>query len=225
MPTIAIVGAGHGLGLSVARRFGHEGFSVALIARNARSLNTLVDELSGQGIRAAAFPADLLDREALAGALGDAAAHFAGIDVLQFSPADVTSPALSAAAILDTAPENTQAQIEFYLYGAMTAARSVLPEMRARATGAIVFVTGGGSVEPVPYFGNISAATGALRNYALNLADAVAPDGVHVTHLALKLAISDHTIPGRVTMSADQIAETIWRIHATPVSHEVLLRG
>ena len=34
MKTIAIVGAGEGLGMSIAKKFGHNGFRVALIARN-----------------------------------------------------------------------------------------------------------------------------------------------------------------------------------------------
>jgi NAD(P)-dependent dehydrogenase (short-subunit alcohol dehydrogenase family) len=38
MSVIAIVGAGPGLGLSIARRFGHEGFSVALISRTPANL-------------------------------------------------------------------------------------------------------------------------------------------------------------------------------------------
>lgn len=33
MPTVAIVGAGSGLGLSIAKVFGRNGFSVALVAR------------------------------------------------------------------------------------------------------------------------------------------------------------------------------------------------
>ena len=34
MPTIAIIGAGPGLGAAVARRFGAEGFAIALISRD-----------------------------------------------------------------------------------------------------------------------------------------------------------------------------------------------
>ena len=34
MTTIAIVGAGTGLGAAVARRFGAEGFAVALVSRS-----------------------------------------------------------------------------------------------------------------------------------------------------------------------------------------------
>ena len=50
MPTIAIVGAGTGLGLSLARTFGAQGFSVALISRNEAKLDALVAELASDGI-------------------------------------------------------------------------------------------------------------------------------------------------------------------------------
>lgn len=39
MTTIAIVGAGKGLGLAVAERFAREGFAVALISRNQDRLD------------------------------------------------------------------------------------------------------------------------------------------------------------------------------------------
>lgn len=42
MKTIAIVGAGPGLGLSIAKKFGKNGFQVALVARNEEKLNQLV---------------------------------------------------------------------------------------------------------------------------------------------------------------------------------------
>ncbi|MFD0478345.1 SDR family NAD(P)-dependent oxidoreductase [Nonomuraea thailandensis] len=62
MPTIAIVGAGPGLGLAIARTFGSRGFDVALIARTKDKLETLVAQLGKEGITAEAFPADVLDR-------------------------------------------------------------------------------------------------------------------------------------------------------------------
>jgi NAD(P)-dependent dehydrogenase (short-subunit alcohol dehydrogenase family) len=34
MPTIAIVGAGSGMGLAIVRTFGRNGFTVALLARD-----------------------------------------------------------------------------------------------------------------------------------------------------------------------------------------------
>ncbi|WP_278265272.1 SDR family NAD(P)-dependent oxidoreductase [Nocardia sp. AG03] len=45
MTTIAIIGAGPGLGLATARRCGREGFSVALISRSQDKLDRLVNDL------------------------------------------------------------------------------------------------------------------------------------------------------------------------------------
>lgn len=44
--TIAIVGAGEGIGLAVAERFGREGFNVALLARSASRTRGIVDRLA-----------------------------------------------------------------------------------------------------------------------------------------------------------------------------------
>ena len=57
--TIALFGAGTGLGTSLARRFGSAGYRVALVARRAAALEQLVTDLARDGIEAAAFPADL----------------------------------------------------------------------------------------------------------------------------------------------------------------------
>ncbi|MEW1846627.1 SDR family NAD(P)-dependent oxidoreductase [Nonomuraea angiospora] len=53
MPVIAIVGAGPGLGIEIARAFGAKGFTVAMIARNAAKLDALASDLHAEGIQAA----------------------------------------------------------------------------------------------------------------------------------------------------------------------------
>ena len=60
MPTIAIVGAGPGLGLAIARRFGREGFRVALVSRAESKLDALAARLAEDGIQAAGLPATSL---------------------------------------------------------------------------------------------------------------------------------------------------------------------
>lgn len=146
MPTIAIIGAGPGLGLALARRFGAEGFDVALIARNATTLDGLVAQLAAEGVTAARFAADVLDRPALRSALAAARERFGAIDVLEYSPADASAGPLAPVDIRATTTQNVQPQIEYYLYGAMTATDEVLPEMLATGAGALFFTTGAGSV-------------------------------------------------------------------------------
>jgi NAD(P)-dependent dehydrogenase (short-subunit alcohol dehydrogenase family) len=60
MAKIIIVGGfGPGIATAVAEKFGAEGFTVALVGRNAERLAAGVAALEAKGIKAAAFPADL----------------------------------------------------------------------------------------------------------------------------------------------------------------------
>lgn len=56
--TLAIIGAGPGLGLAAARRFGAEGFNVALISRTQEHVDALATELADAGITARGYAAD-----------------------------------------------------------------------------------------------------------------------------------------------------------------------
>jgi NADP-dependent 3-hydroxy acid dehydrogenase YdfG len=206
MPVIAIVGAGPGLGLSIAALFGGRSFDVALIARDRARLDGLVADLAGRGITAAAFTADVTDRPALAAALQQASDRFGRIDVLEYSPA---TREVEMAGPLDATPENTQGQIEYYLYGAMTAARQVLPAMRAAGAGTLLFTTGGGSIAPHPAMGNINAAAAALRNWALNLSQVLEGTGVYAGHVAISAWIGS----GPPAAEPDAIAATYWELH------------
>ncbi|RLJ74610.1 SDR family oxidoreductase, partial [Pedobacter alluvionis] len=84
--TIAIIGAGPGVGFAVAKRFGKEGYNVALLARSEEKLNDLVKQLEAQEISVASFYADVLDRNSLKDALVAVKKHFGSIDVIEFSP-------------------------------------------------------------------------------------------------------------------------------------------
>ncbi|MFG2366877.1 SDR family NAD(P)-dependent oxidoreductase [Streptomyces mirabilis] len=214
MTSIAIVGAGPQLGLAIARTFGTQGFDVALISRNRDKLDDLVDTLSAEGITAAAFPADVLDRDTLTQALKDAAAQFGGIDVLEYSPLGtfgttvMTTPA-------ETEPAHVQHEIEFQLYGAIAATKAVLPAMREAGTGTLLFTTGARSVNPQPPTANIDAAMAALRNWAINLHKELVDTGIQVAHIGLDATIGTLTFYGQPRATADQISPIYWDLHTT----------
>ncbi|MFL5828153.1 MAG: SDR family oxidoreductase [Thermoleophilaceae bacterium] len=84
--TLALVGAGPGLGLALAKRFGAAGFQVALLARNPDKLDQLVAELGELGVTARPYVADVTDRPGLTAALAQVESDFGAIDVLEYSP-------------------------------------------------------------------------------------------------------------------------------------------
>ncbi|GAA1056918.1 short-chain dehydrogenase [Agromyces luteolus] len=224
MPAIAIVGAGPGLGLAIARTFGSRGFDVALISRNQGTLDRLVGQLEVDGITAAAFPADVLDRSALRQALASAADEFGRIDVLEFSPVAKGQDETVLSTPSEMTPENTQLQIEAQLYGAMTAAQAVLPAMKEAGAGTLLFTTGAGSVNPVPMIANVNAAAAALRNWAMNLNLELADSGVYAVHVGIDVSIDVASVPGFPTAPASEIAAAYWDLHQAQEHAEFIFR-
>ncbi|MFI7640652.1 SDR family NAD(P)-dependent oxidoreductase [Nonomuraea sp. NPDC049400] len=226
MPTIAIVGAGPGMGLAIARTFGSRGFDVALIARTKEKLETLAGQLGQEGITAAAFPADVLDRPSLTAALEAAKDRFGGLDVLEYSPAPHSPvPGFTMAVPSEVTVDNLQPQIEYNLYGAVAAAGAVLPAMRAAGAGTLLFTTGGGSVDPIPMLGNVNTAAAALRNWVLNLNKELTGSGVYAAHVAISVWIGGGGPEGFPTATPEQIAPLYWDLHERRDRPEVIFNG
>ena len=220
MSTIVIIGAGPGLGLSIAKQFGSHGFDVALIARNKEKLEGLVAELETAGVRALGYPADVTDAAGLVAAIDAAAAELGPIDVLEYSPAPTggTRGRLAAVDAAHLTVDAVARQLEYYLFGGITAIQAVLPAMLARGSGTILVTTGASSGPMIyPPFASIAAASGALRNWILNLHAAVEPNGVYVAHIALAANIGK----GGAASEADTIAESYWQLHQARADPEL----
>jgi NAD(P)-dependent dehydrogenase (short-subunit alcohol dehydrogenase family) len=205
MKTLAIVGAGPGLGLSIARRFGAEGFNVALLARNPEKLDGLVGGLESVGVTARAYVADVTDRDGLGATLRRVEADFESIDVLEYSPVPGAAPVSAA----DVTPESVLDVFEPQVLGAVAAVGAVLPGMRERGDGVLLFTSGASSVIPVAMMGNAGISGSGLRNYAHALNQALAPEGIYVAHVALDLFIQ----PGAGEADPDALAERFYELY------------
>lgn len=208
MSTIAIIGAGPGMGLAIARTFGVRGFNVALLSRNPGKQQEIIGTLTKEGIEAEAFETDVLDAESIRAGLAAAKKRFGAIDVLEYSPSDPTIPVKP---LLQLTPESIQAAVDFYLYGALAAVQTVLPDMQARGSGTILITTGASSVFPHfanDTFANVALATAALRAYVHALHVAVAPTGVQAGHVSIGAWIGKQ--PGA---TPEAIAPLYWELH------------
>src|SRR5690348_7811168 len=85
-PVIVVIGAGPGVGASVARRYAREGYAVALVSLPADDLEALGTQLQDEGITAGWTPVDVTDREGLTAAITRFGGFADGIDVLHFNP-------------------------------------------------------------------------------------------------------------------------------------------
>ncbi|MGW4916669.1 SDR family NAD(P)-dependent oxidoreductase [Streptomyces albidoflavus] len=206
MTTFALVGAGPGLGLAAARRFGAAGHRVALLSRSADHLEPLVAELSRDGIEARAYPADVLAPDTLTAALGRAAEELGPVEILQYSPvprADFMKP------VLETTASDLDDPLAFSVKAPVTCVQAVLPGMRALGRGTLLFVNGGSAVRPAPRVAGTSIAFAAESAYARMLHDALVGENIHAAQLIIPGAIR----PDAEHSSPDALAERLYALH------------
>ncbi|BDZ64287.1 SDR family NAD(P)-dependent oxidoreductase [Agromyces mangrovi Wang et al. 2018] len=216
MPTIAIVGAGPGLGAAVARRFAREGFQVALISRDQAKLDALAAELGEDGVTARGYSADVRYAASLEAALAQAAADLGPITALQYSPLPSRS---YLEPVLDLTPDLALEALRFSALGLIAAARTVLPAMREAGDGTIILINGGTSVQARPGFSGTSVAFPAESAYGEMLHDALADEGVRVVQLVIPGAIPKLQLPNGI----DDVADRIWGLHETPGEFRTML--
>jgi NAD(P)-dependent dehydrogenase (short-subunit alcohol dehydrogenase family) len=177
--TIAVLGAGRGLGLATARRFGREGFRVALAARTADRLDSLVGVLRTEGIEAAGFCADLADRPAVPLLLDEISARFGSLDVVEYAPSGLVWLQL-ASEVLNADVDAFEYPLDLLLRTPVVLARHLLPGMIDRRAGALLFGLAVTASAPYPQIANVGTAAAAARAYLHNLSVALAPTGVYV---------------------------------------------
>jgi len=173
--TIVIFGAGTGLGASVARRFGREGYRVALVARTRSRLEALAAALAVEGIEAVAFPADLSDAAEIPALIEAVLSRFGRIDVIEYAP--ITTEGFTPAAELTAGQIRPYA--ETYLLSLVEAVHAVLPGMLERGDGAILLGQSVTATAPQPRLSGITPFLAAARNYLHSLHGELAGRGVY----------------------------------------------
>ena len=161
MSVIVIVGMGPGVSAAVARRFGREGFKVAAIARRADVLKEQTDALAGAGVQAQGYTADASDPASLHGALARVAAEHGAPSVLVYNAAGVRYKPLA-----QLSADELNADLRVSIGGALAAAQAVLPAMRERAAGTLLFTGGGFAFEPMAAMASLGVGKAGIRNLA-----------------------------------------------------------
>ncbi|MER5178564.1 SDR family NAD(P)-dependent oxidoreductase [Streptomyces sp. NPDC002896] len=184
---IAVFGAGTGLGVSVARRFGREGFRVALVARRKDRLDALVEQLADEGIEAVAFSADLskpAEVPALVEAIRD---RFGRIDVVEYGPIS-GDQGFTAASELDAA--TLEGLSPLLLLTPVEVVQAVLPEWTERGDGTFLLTQGYSAAQPMPHLSGVGPVMSAARNYLYSLNAELAGTGVYAGTLTIGASIA-----------------------------------
>jgi NADP-dependent 3-hydroxy acid dehydrogenase YdfG len=224
--SMLIAGVGPGLGLAVARRFGREGYPVALLSRHPDRHESYLASLRQDGITAIAVAADMTRPEQLRAAVTTTTGQLGPIGAVYYGPG-AADPTARPAPILRATPDDVSAAVHAFVRPAVDLTAMVLPGMLERRSGTLLFVAGLGAVVPLPGMGALAVASAALRTYALTVNAALTGTGVYAGALVIGglvergdihrhavAAVGPAVAAGLPTLDPDTIADTAWELSA-----------
>jgi short-subunit dehydrogenase len=231
-PSIAVFGAGPGLGQAVARRYAREGYAVTLVGRRQEPLDLLRGELMRAGATAHVVTADLSRTEDTSRLAEQIRAKTGDLDTFYYAP----TPATGFVPATDLTPTHARHFMPLIFYTMLALVQEFLPHMLEQRSGAIMTAQGGSTVHGLPYMSGPSPAQAAQRNYLQGLHTEVAARGVYVGMLYIGAAIVNsafHTEMEKAkaagdpvwempTVDPDHLAEMLWTMHDTKGDPEVI---
>ncbi|KAG6399648.1 hypothetical protein SASPL_141129 [Salvia splendens] len=218
----AIVGVGGNLGRSVARKFAHEGYTVAILARDLGRLSTFADEIAREEkAQVFAIRIDCSEtrsvKEAFEGVLS-----LGFVEVLvynAYNPASSWAPT----AFADVRLDSFEKSLAVSSVGAFHCAQQVIPGMVERGRGTILFTGCAASLNGIAGYPDLCCGKFAMRGLSQCLAREFQPLGIHVAHVIIDGLIGPPTsaaprnalssTSGGGMMDPDVVAQTYWQLH------------
>jgi short-subunit dehydrogenase len=230
--SIAVFGAGPGLGQAVARRYAREGYAVTLVGRRSEPLDRLAKELASAGATAHVITADLSDTSATPGLAGQIRAKAGHLDAFYYAPTPDTGFVPAAG----LTPEHARKFMPLIFYTMLALVQEFLPHMLEQGDGAILTAQGGSTVQGLPHMSGPSPAQAAQRNYLQALHAEVAGKGVYVGMLYIGAAIENSAFHAELekakaagepvwempTVDPEHLADLLWTMHGTKAQREAI---
>ncbi len=221
--TIVIAGFGPGIATGMAERFGREGFTVALIGRNADRLASGVAALADKSIQARAFPADLSKPDDVRAVIGRVHDALGPITVLHWN-----AYAGGAGDLLAAKAEELRGALDVATVGLAAAVQAAHADLKAEHGS--VLVTNGGfgmlidAVDQVcvkiDQMG-LAIANAAKHKLVRLLAIKLEADGVFVGEVMVTATVkgSAFDAANTGTLEPAKIADAFWRLHSERGDH------
>ena len=197
-PVLLVVGAGPGIGASVARRFGREGYDVALVSRSADRLTALGESLQAEGITTGWSAVDVTDEDGLRAAVERFGTHAGHLDVLHFNPSAFTHKDP-----LSLSPDELLADVRLGVAPLLTLVQAARPYLRS---GGRVVATGSMAADrPWHEAASLGVQKAALRNLVRSLDATLRDDDVRAVTLTV-----NGTLERGTAFDPDRVAEATY---------------
>lgn len=217
--TIVVCGYGPGSSQAVARKFGAEGFQVALVARNASKLEEAARSLESAGVKAKAFACDLSDGSAIAPLAARVRESFGAITVVHWNPFASIAGDLTRADVSEM-----KTLFDLGVNNLITLVQLALPDLRASKDSPAILVTGGGFALYNPQIDEL-AAKGAMGLAIMKAAQhkltgvlhhKLKSEGIYVGEVTvLGLVKGTAHDRGNATIEPSAVADKFWALYQT----------
>jgi short-subunit dehydrogenase len=212
--SIAVFGAGPGLGQAVAHRYAREGYTVVLVARRPEPLDLLAKDLRSTGARAHVITADLSHTDAMPRLAEQIRAKVGNLDAFYYAP----TPGGAFVPAAKLTPQQAQDFMPLSFYTLLALVQEFLPHMLEQGDGAILTAQGASSVQGLPKLSGPGPAQAAQRNYLQSLHAEVAEKGVYVGMLYIGAAIEKSAFHTEME-KAKAAGEPVWEMPSVDPAH------
>jgi NAD(P)-dependent dehydrogenase (short-subunit alcohol dehydrogenase family) len=185
-----ITGAGKGLGKTFAATLAQEGAHLALIGRNADTLNAVAAEAKNAGVRAEVFTGDVSKEEDVRKIEQQVVSKFPKVHIL------INNAGINIRKnVTDFTFDEWTSVINTNLVGAFLMCRSFVPHMRGEGYGRIINLTSIMSHISLPGRTAYSASKAGLLGFTKALALELAPEGITVNGISPGPCATEMNIP------------------------------
>ncbi|MBE9140710.1 SDR family NAD(P)-dependent oxidoreductase [Nodosilinea sp. LEGE 07088] len=198
-----IVGFGTGVSAGVAKVFGKEGYTLALVARNPAKLADNAQVLIAEGFSVQTFTADAGDEASLIQAFTRIRAELGDPEVLIYNAAGFTPGKPSS-----LTSQGLVADFQVNVAGALAAVQQVLMAMQANRKGTILLTGGGLALYPAAEASSLSIGKAGIRSLAFTLAQELQESGIHVGTVTIC-----GTVQSGTHFDPDAIAQSYLALH------------
>ncbi|MBK8701997.1 MAG: SDR family NAD(P)-dependent oxidoreductase [Saprospiraceae bacterium] len=204
MSLIIIIGSGPGISRAVAKKFGSEGYTIALISRSEEKLKEETEALMAAGVSATFIAADAGNKEELDAALDALLEKYGRPEMMLFNASTV-----SVKDILHQDWKSMQAAMDICAGGYMHMMQWALPYCLEQNTGKL-FATGGGlALQGDPQWTSASMGKAAMRNLVQAVQKRVKDTHIHVA----QLTVCGYVTPADPKYNAETIADIYWKLY------------
>jgi len=212
------VGAWHGLGAALARRFAAGGHPVVIAGRNAEKLAATFGRLSESGATVRSVVGDAAQAE-------DARSFAAQAE--QLAPLAVAihnAGGNEPAPFLQVSEERFARHWREHALGGFQVAQAAIPLLLRHGGGSLFFTGASASLRGKAQFAPFASAKAALRNLAQSIAREYGPQNIHVGHVVVDGGIAGDRLLSRNPqlrerrgedglLDPDAIAAAFWDLH------------